>query len=508
MRLFGIETEYGIARHDRDEIDPVVESMELVRAYLMGPFERRWDYGGEDPHEDARGFRVSGLAQDKEEDQFAKLDAHRPFSFHEMKSDLVLPNGARFYNDHTHPEYSTPECRTLRQIVAHDRAGERIVQQAADRRNMRLGGPVVRLYKNNTDFHGHSYGCHDNYLVARAVPFSGLVSGLLPFLASRQVIAGAGKVGVEAQESGFVPGRYQLSQRADFMETELSVDTMHNRPILNTRDEPHADGKKYRRLHLILGDANMCEYATALKVGTTQLVLELIARGQAPLLELDQPVAAVKQISRDADLKAVVRCTDRRQLSGVEIQECYCEAARRELAGTDPETDWILREWTETLRLLMQDRSDLVGKLDWVTKQWLLETFVREEQIGWDDPWLASLDLEYHNINPEGGLHRGLEAEGKIWRLTTDADIEQALSSGPPDTRGGLRGLCVKRFSDRITQMQWERIRFSGGWRPLTLEMGDLFDPADVRRCAALFETAASPADALAAWNTRKDTST
>jgi proteasome accessory factor A len=290
------------------------------------------------------------------------------------------------------------------------------------------------------------------------------------------------------------------------METELSVDTMHNRPILNTRDEPHADAKKYRRLHLILGDANMCEYATALKVGTTQLVLELIVRNRAPVLELDQPVSAVKQISRDADLKAVVRLNDRRHLSGLEIQECYCEAARRELAGSDPETDWILHEWTETLRLLMEDRSRLVGKLDWVTKQWLLERFVREEQIGWDDPWLASLDLEYHNINPERGLHRGLEAEGNVWRLTTEEDIEQALSVGPADTRGGLRGICVRRFSDRISQMQWERIRFSGGWRPLILEMADLFDPSDVERCASLFEKAASPADALAAWNGRKDT--
>jgi len=507
MRLFGIETEYGIAREDRDEIDPVVESMELVRAYLMAPFERRWDYGGEDPHEDARGFRVSGLAQDEEENQFAQLDAHRPFSFHEMKSDLVLQNGARFYNDHTHPEYSTPECRTLRQLVAHDRAGERIVQRAADRRNEHLGTPVVHLYKNNTDFHGHSYGCHDNYLVARAIPFPQLVSGLMPFLASRQVIAGAGKVGIEAQESGFVPGTYQLSQRADFMETELSVDTMHNRPIFNTRDEPHANGNKYRRLHLILGDANMCEYATALKVGTTQLVLELIARDRVPLLELDQPVTAIKQISRDADLKAVVRLKDRRQLSGLEIQECYCEAARRELSGADPETDWVLQEWSATLRLLMQDRGELVGKLDWVTKQWLLETFVREEQIGWDDPWLASLDLEYHNVDPERGLHRGLEAEGKVWRLTTEEDIQQALAAGPPDTRGGLRGLCVRRFSDQISQMQWERIRFSGGWGPLTLEMGDLFDPSDVRMCASLLESAASPADALAVWNTRKDTS-
>jgi proteasome accessory factor A len=506
IRLFGIETEYGITRDDLDAMDPVIESMELVRAHLTSPFERRWDYSAEDPHEDARGFRVSGLAQDKEETQFSVIDAHRPFSFHEMKSDLVLPNGARFYNDHTHPEYSSPECRTLKDLVAHDRAGERIVQRAADRRNQQLGGTPVQLYKNNTDLHGHSYGCHDNYLLSRSIPFAQLAAGLLPFLVSRQVVAGAGKVGIET-ESGFIAGTYQLSQRADFIETALSVDTMHNRPILNTRDEPHADAKKYRRLHLIIGDANMCEYATALKVGTTQLVLELIARGRAPRVELEDPVAAVKQIARDADLKASVSTTDRRNLSGLDIQACYCEAAQRELSGADSETDWILHEWSETLRSLIQHREQLVGKLDWVTKQWLLETFIREEQIAWDDPWLASLDLEYHNIDPERGLYRGLEAEGKAWRLTSKQDVENALSSGPRDTRGGLRGVCVRRFADQIKDMQWERIRFSGGWRQRMLDMADLFDPIEVRRCVSLFEEAGSPAEALSAWNAGKDPS-
>ena len=508
MRLFGIETEYGITRDDLDDVDPVVESMELVRAHLTASFERRWDYAGEDPHEDARGFRVSGLAQDKEEDEFAKVDAHRPFSFHEMKSDLVLPNGARFYNDHTHPEYSTPECRSLKDLLAQDRAGERIVQRAADRRNKSLGGRPVQLYKNNTDFHGHSYGCHDNYLVPRSLPFPQLVAGLLPFLVSRQIITGAGKVGIEAQESGHVPGAYQLSQRADFMETELSVDTMHNRPILNTRDEPHADRDKYRRLHLIIGDANMCEYATALKVGTTQLVLDLIERGAAPSLELDQPVTAVKQLSRDINLKATVRLKNGRMLSGLEILEQYYSAAERTLAGSDAESDWVLGEWGETLRLLIHDRSQLVGKLDWVTKLWLLETFMREERIHWDDPWLASLDLEYHNVNAERGLYWGLEAEGKAWRMTTDSDVEQALSAGPHDTRGGLRGLCVRRFPDQIKSMQWERIQFSGGLTGKTLEMGDLFNPEDVKTCAAIFEAAASPADAVATWKRGKDTST
>ena len=507
MRLFGIETEYGITRDDLEEVDPVVESMEVVRAHLTASFERRWDYAGEDPHEDARGFRVSGLAQDKEEDEFAKVDAHRPFSFHEMKSDLVLSNGARFYNDHTHPEYSTPECRSLKDLLAQDRAGERIIQRAADRRNKSLGGPHVQLYKNNTDFHGHSYGCHDNYLVSRSIPFSQLVAGLLPFLVSRQVTAGAGKVGIEAQESGCVPGAYQLSQRADFMETELSVDTMHNRPILNTRDEPHADRNKYRRLHLIIGDANMCEYATALKVGTTQLVLDLIERGASPILELEQPVVAIKQLSRDPDLKATVRQKNGRTLSGLDIQELFYAAAQRTLAGTDAESDWVLREWGETIRLLTQDRSQLVGKLDWVTKLWLLDTFVREERIGWDDPWLASLDLEYHNVSSERGLYLGLVAEGNVWRMTSEADIEQALSAGPHDTRGGLRGLCVRRFPDQIKSMQWERIQFSGGLIPKTLEMGDLFNPEDVKICAAIFETAASPADAVTSWKQRKDLS-
>jgi proteasome accessory factor A len=422
-----------------------------------------------------------------------------------MKSDLVLPNGARFYNDHTHPEYSTPECRTLRDLLAQDRAGERIVLCAAQRRNRVLGGAHLRLYKNNTDFHGHSYGCHDNYLVPRSVPFPALVAGLIPFLVSRQVIAGAGKVGTEAQESGYVPGKYQLSQRADFMETELSVDTMHNRPILNTRDEPHADRGKYRRLHLIIGDANMCEYATALKVGTTRLVLDLIVRGAAPDIELEQPVVAVKQLSRDPNLKTVVRLKNGYRLSALDIQERYCEAARRELAGSDEESDWLLTEWGETLRLLLQDRSPLVGKLDWVTKQWLLETFMSEERIGWEDPWLASLDLEYHNVDPEQGLYLGLEANGKAWRMTTDDVIEQAVRNGPGDTRGGLRGVCVQRFSDQIKSMQWERIQFTGGLRSHNLDMADLFDPHEVRRCVDVFQRAHSPADALATWSHRKD---
>lgn len=500
MRLCGIETEYGIARHDLDAMDPVVESMKLVRAYLTSAFERTWDYSGEDPRQDARGFRATGLAQDQEELEFAKADAHQPFSFYDMKSDLILPNGARFYNDHTHPEYSTPECLSLRDLLAHDRAGERVVQRAADRRNRALGGLCVTLYKNNTDFHGHSYGCHDNYLVSRMIPFPVLVRGLLPFLVSRQLVAGSGKVGVESQEGDFRPGTFQLSQRADFMETELSVDTMHNRPILNTRDEPHADRTRYRRLHLIVGDANMSEYATALKVGATRLVLDLIAREVAPDLELEHPVMAIKILSRDPDLKAVVRRKSGGTISGLELQTAYYLAAEKTLSGMDAETDWVLREWGETLKDLERDRARLVGRLDWVTKLWLLETFMETEPISWTDPWLASLDLEYHNVDPTRGLFLGLEAQGKTARLTTDADIQAALEAGPSDTRGSIRGVCVRRFRDQVASVQWGRVRFRGWLKPDILDLEDLFEPKAVQVLRGVLESAATPADAVNTW--------
>jgi len=497
MRLFGIETEYGIIREDQEQSDPVVESMELVRAYLSEKFEQTWDYHGEDPHEDQRGFRVTELQQDVEEEQFATLDTHRPFSFYEMKSDLVLTNGARFYNDHTHPEYATPECSTIAELIAQDRAGERIVQHAAHSRNATLGAPAVQLYKNNTDLHGHSYGCHDNYLIARSLPFEQLSSGLIPFLVTRQTFAGTGKIGIEAQEHAHQPGVFQISQRADFVETELSVDTMHNRPILNTRDEPHADRTKYRRLHLIVGDANLCEFATALKVGTTQLVLELITKGLAPKFELDNAVQAIKTISRDPDLKARVPLKSGGSINSLDIQRAYLFNAQTSLAGKDDDTDWILNNWETTLELLEHNREELIGRIDWITKHWLLESFSREERLEWNDPWMASLDLEYHNLNNERGLYLGLETEGNAFRLCTEQDIQTAMQQGPLTTRGGIRGLCVKKFRHEIHSIQWERIHLKGLTRSQQLDMSDLFDPISVSRLWQHIDQATHLADVV-----------
>ncbi len=500
VALVGLETEYGITRDGSETVDPVTESMELVRAPLERPFRRAWDYRDEDPHRDARGFRVDRLEQDEEEDAFAAEDAKRPFSFREMKSDLVLGNGARFYNDHTHPEYSTPECLSLVDLAAHDRAGEAIVWAAARRRNRALeaGGQQgdVSLYKNNTDFHGHSYGCHDNYLLPRAVPFGELADRLMPFLVSRQVIAGAGKIGVETSE-GYRPGRYQISQRADFIETDLSVNTMHHRPLVNTRDEPHADPLRFRRLHLILGDANMSDYATALKVGTTRLVIDLIVQGLAPTVSLERPVDALKAISLDPGLKAIVSRRDGKGITAVELQGLYLDAAQRHLAGSSAETDWVLREWADVLSLVVRDRAALRDRLDWVTKWWLLETFVEDQRLEWDHPWLTSLDLEYHHLDPGRGLYRGLETEGKVHRLADDAAVAIAREWGPVDTRAAVRGLCVRKFPDEIDSIQWGNVVAKGN---VALDLQGLFHPEEVRRMYDHLQKATGLAAGIRSW--------
>ena len=308
--------------------------------------------------------------------------------------------------------------------------------------------------------------------------------------------AGAGKVGREAQERGFSPGGFQISQRADFMEAELGVDTMHNRPILNTRDEPHANPQRYRRLHLILGDANMCEYATALKVGTTRVVLDMIAEGFTPSLELVQPVQAIRTLSQDPSLRAVTELRGGGEISGLDIQRQYVEAARKMYSQADEETLWILQEWEEVLEALDTNPESLVGKVDWITKRWLLEAFRQEEGIGWDDPWLASLDLEYHNIDPERGLFMGLEAEGGTSRICEESDIQLAIEQGPVDTRGGIRGLCMKRFGDHVTSSQWERMIFTGD-PPIVLELGDQVDPESVVACRKMVESAQTPGEFL-----------
>ncbi len=463
-RVFGLETEYGITVNGAENVDVVAESIELVRRYTEHGALMKWDYELEDPHLDARGFRAKQLLQDADESAYYEIDKNRPLSFEEIKSDLVLSNGARFYNDHAHPEYSTPECTTLHQIVGQDKAGERILAECARRRNQKLEtGQEVRLYKNNTDFVGHSYGCHDNYLMRRDIPWDRIVAGILPFLITRQIFAGAGKIGIEAEGAASQPGVYQISQRADFFSVLVSIDTMNRRPLVNTRDEPHADVNRYRRFHVILGDSNMSEWATAMKIGTTSLVLDLIERGQAPQLEIAQPIDANKSISRDQTYDWIIELKDGRKISAIDVQRIYLKAAADIDNGGGEDRQWILCEWENVLNDLEQDVMVARDRLDWAAKKFLLNALEEEEKLAWSDPWLQSIDLEYHNVDLERGLYYELVRQGSMRRIVNEDEIKMSIFTPPETTRAFFRGRSVARFNDEITSIQWDEIVFANG---------------------------------------------
>src|ERR1700704_3324017 len=461
-RVFGLETEYGITLSGAESVDVVAESIELVRRYTENGALMKWDYELEDPHLDARGFRARELLQDTDESAYYEIDKRRPLSFEEIKSDLVLSNGARFYNDHAHPEYSTPECTTLRQIVAQDKAGERILAECARRRNLKLPkGQEVRLYKNNTDFFGHSYGCHDNYLMQRDVPWDRIVTSILPFLITRQIFAGAGKMGVEGESTSGQPGLYQISQRADFFSVVVSIDTMNRRPLINTRDEPHVDASRYRRFHVILGDSNLSEWATAMKVGTTSLILDLIERGEAPQLEIAQPVDANKSISRDRTYDWIIELKDGRKISAIDVQRIYLRAATKLNNDSTEDRQWILREWENVLNDLERDVMSTRDRIDWTAKKFLLDALQDEEKLSWSDPWLQSIDLEYHDLDLDQGLYYELLRKGLMRRVTNEEEIKASIFNPPETTRAFFRGRAVACFNDEISSIQWDEIVFT-----------------------------------------------
>jgi len=497
-RVFGLETEYGITVDGMDDLDVVRESIEIVRSYTEHGAARKWDYNLEDPHQDARGFRAAELLQDTDEAAYFELDKSRPLSFQEIKSDLVLSNGARFYNDHAHPEYSTPECSTLREIVAQDKAGERILAECAKRRNTHLPeGCEARLYKNNTDFVGHSYGCHDNYLMRRDVPWDWLVRDVVPFLVTRQIFAGAGKMGVEGEDAAAQMGVFQIAQRSDFFSVLCSIDTMNRRPLVNTRDEPHADAEKYRRFHVIIGDANMSQFATALKVGTTALVLDLVERGHAPKLELANPIETTKLLSRDQSLQWLIALKDGRTISAIDVQRLYLAAARKH-CDEDEETHWLLGEWEAVLDDLAADFWRCRDRVDWVAKKFLLTTFRESEKLAWDDPWLQAIDLEYHNVSLEHGLYYELKREGQMRRVVSEDDIRHAIFQPPTTTRAFFRGRAVARFNREIESIQWDEIVFSADGQKQIVELPHPAHDAGLDKVNAAIRDAKNFADLTA----------
>lgn len=386
-----------------------------------------------------------------------------------------LFNSGRVYIDMGHIEYTTPECKGLFDLAAFDRAGERILQRAL--RSLGLEKEASFLKNNIDHFTGATFGCHENYLIRRNVPFSTVViPALLPFLVTRQVFSGAGRVG-SYDDSFYYYGRddreddyredpvvFQISQRADHIVTEIYQWIQFSRAIINTRDEPLADHSKYRRLHLLMGDSNMSEYVTALKVGTTAMVLNLLERKIFPQdVGLGDPVWALKEISRDPTFKWVLERKNGRTISAIDIQRRYLELAQRHLQGIDEESDWVLVEWERTLDGLEKDPMDLKDRLDWVAKKWMLEMFVESEGLSWNDPWLQSLDLEFHNIDPKRGFFYDMENKGMISRVLTDEQIDRASFEPPQDTRAKGRSEVVQALSKN-------RVRYIVDWDSVYLE--------------------------------------
>ena len=450
-RVQGSEVEYGISVQGQPEANPMVASSQVVNAYAAahGLTRRaRWDFEEESPLRDARGFDLSRESADPSQLTDEDLGL----------ANIILTNGARLYVDHAHPEYSSPEVTSPRDVVVWERAGELVVRRGAELAAQVPGSAPIVLYKNNIDNKGASYGSHENYLMRRDVPFEDVVRHLTPFFVSRPVVCGAGRVGQE--QDGSVHA-YQLAQRADYMEVGVGLETTLKRPIINTRDEPHADPKKYRRLHVIIGDANRSEISIYLKHGTTSIVLAMLEAGFLPEdLTLAQPVRALHDISHDPTLQALVELDDGRTVTGLDVQWRYLELARAFVArhGSDEQTDDVLNRWEDVLTRLGRDPMECVRQLDWVAKLALLEQYRERDGLDWDHAKLHLVDLQYHDVRPERGVYDRLERAGRMERLVTDEEIAAAVTSPPLDTRAYFRGTCLARYATEVAAASWDSV--------------------------------------------------
>ncbi len=457
-KVCGIETEYGISVLGSPDANPISVSSVLINAYVSEAAGRvGWDFETESPGNDARGFSFETPVN-------VEMETHLV--------NTVLTNGARLYVDHAHPEYSSPECISPRQALMYDKAGEEVLKRAmkASKRFMPPGQEIV-VYKNNSDGKGNSYGCHENYMMDRSVPFAKIVKQLTPFFVTRQIFCGAGKVGTEAPGSqGAV--RFQLSQRADFFEEEVGLETTLKRPIINTRDEPHADATRFRRLHVIIGDANVSEISTLLKLGSTAIVLSMIEDGMLDEVELQilSPVYALRKVSFDPGLKATVDTTDGRSMTALEVQWSFFDVAKKYFerdgipsVGTLEEVTELLELWEDTLTSLESDPMALRRRLDWVAKMNLVDGYKERHSLGWDDPKLAAIDLQYHDIRPEKSLalRAGLET------LLDSKEVGAAVFEPPKETRAYFRGKCLEKFGDSIAAANWDSLIFDTGKDPL-----------------------------------------
>jgi proteasome accessory factor PafA2 len=490
-KVLGTETEFGIALRGRRGFDPILASSLAVGAYA-GPSGTRWSYEEETPGRDARGFGQAAAEADT-----GVLNA-------------VLGNGARLYVDHAHPEYSTPECLDPLEGALYDKSGELIMARAADAVALN-GGERLLIHKNNSDGKGNSYGAHENYLVARALPFSEIIHHLTTFLVTRQIVAGAGKVG---SENGRPPVSYQISQRADFFEEEVGLETTIRRPIINTRDEPHADPALYRRLHVIVGDANLSEQQIFLKLGSTALVLAALERGTLgrPLV-LENPVESLWRISHDPTLRRTVVLAGGRTATALDLQQEFLGRAAADASreGLEAVYGRVLALWEEALAALQSDPLSTAGYLDWTAKLTVLEGYRERDHLAWDHPKLRLAALQYHDVDPQRSLYRRLVGAGRMRRLFGDEDIERAAAAPPEGTRAYFRGRCVAKYAQAVVSANWDSLVLDTGGA--ALQRVPMMDPLRGGResVADLIDRCASAADlvrALGGDNGRTGTQT
>jgi len=466
-KTLGIETEYGIIHKGVTEPNPIIASSLLINAYLhahstadRGPSAPRpgWDFIHETPDKDLRGF-------DSPESIAPEIEAHMV--------NAVLTNGSRYYVDHAHPELSSPECADPLSVVKYDCAADQILISSMEAAKEILPpGQELVVYKNNSDGKGNSYGCHENYLVNRGTSFERIADHATTHFITRQVFTGAGKVGCEISGRSRSEIPFQITQRADFFEEPIGLETTLKRPIINTRDEPHADPAKYRRLHVIVGDANLCQVATFLKVGTTAIVLSMIESDALnKIIKFKDPVRSLQEVSFDLQLNTPLELIDGSTSTALEIQwwlygqaKEYVDKFGTENIGGDS-AELVLHWWEKVLTSLDSPNSleTLVGVLDWVTKKHILDGFQERKKINSMDPQLAAIDLQYHDLRPHKSLFKKVHQE----TLVSETDTYVAVKNPPEDTRAYFRGKCLTKWPEDIVSANWDSLVFDSGEKNL-----------------------------------------
>jgi len=474
-KVLGTETEYGIVVRGDPGFNPAVASSLVVNSYPGKRVKVQWSYEEESPGRDARGFG---------HDTYGLIDPEGAVV------NSVLSNGARLYVDHAHPEYSGPETYDPLEAALYDKAGEVVMHRAAVAAT-ESAGREVSLYKNNSDGKGNSYGAHENYLLSRETPFGDVIRYAMTFMVTRQIFTGAGKVGKENDRPDV---DFQITQRADFFEEEVGLETTLKRPIINTRDEPHGDPSQYRRLHVIIGDANLSEYQNFLKLGTTALMLAALEDGAIPdSLDLADPVEACWQVSHDLMLGRPLELDGGGTATAIELQGRYLEWLSKYVEKELDEPVWrqLIEEWERTLDLLSTEPDKLSDTLDWVAKKRLIEGYVARDDLQWTNNKLRALDLQYHDVDPTRSLYNRLAARGSMRRLFTDEQITDAVSIPPSRTRAYFRGRCVSEFPGSLVAANWDSLVFDVGethlkrvpmMEPLRGDaalVGDLLDQAE-----------------------------